>query len=234
MKKTIVALMALTGVAMATETDTIPITLSATFTSEEAAKCPDGVSYDITINNLDKGNKSGGDYMTSSLRPDINMTSGSWTLTFTLKNDSSSAITLSSVNFDSFIFNAGGKQHGADDHTRQALFTLSQTTSDSFIIPLGSTVVTFTTKDDNISATDIWNTDADASITLSSALEIAAGESVKFSLTVGTAEGITNAGSFVGLKGVTFNGTTALIPEPTTATLSLLALAGLAARRRRR
>ena len=226
--------MALAGCAVATETDTTPITLSAAFTSEEAAVCPEGVSYDITINALNKGNKTGGGYMTDYLRPNINMNEGSWTLSFTLKNDSSSAITLSSVNFDSFICNGGGNQHTSDDHTRQALFTLSQTTSDTSSITLGSTVVTFSTKDDNISATDIWDTDADAKITFSSALEIAAGESIQFNLTVGTAEGITNAGSFVGLKGVAFNGETALVPEPTTATLSLLALAGLAVRRRRK
>ena len=233
MKKTLIALMVLSGVAAATETDATPITLSATFTSGIAAVCPEDASYDVTIQKLTVGNKSGGDYMTEYLRPDLNMNTGnSWTLSFTLTNKTSSAITLNSVNFDSFIFNGSGNQHGTDTVTRQAQFTLTDTSSNV----LGTTAVTFclpNTAPENEPSNGIWDTDMDANITLSSTVELAAGESIQFNLTVGR-ENLTNPGAFVGLKGVTFNGETAAIPEPTTATLSLLALAGLAARRRRK
>ena len=218
--------MVLSGVAAATETDTTPITLSATFTSGIAAVCPEEASYDVTIQQLTVGNKSGGDYMTEYLRPDLNMNTGnSWTLSFTLTNESSSTITLNSVNFDSFIFNGSGKKHEDDDILRQARFTLTLADSSGNIL-LGSSDVTFT-------SSTIYDTDADTVITITSPMEVEAGKSVQFNLTVGR-DNLTNAGAFVGLKGVTFNGETAAIPEPTTATLSLLALAGLAARRRRK
>lgn len=236
MKKTLIALMALAGAAAATEADTTPITLSATFTSGIAADYPEGSPYVVEIKSLTVGNKSGGSYMTDFLRPELNMNTGnSWTLTFSLTNNSSSAITINSVKFDSFIFNGSGDQHVGDSHTRQAQFTLLQTVSPTSSVSLGSTDVTFCMPESTTGAGDaIWNTDADATITLSSPLEIAARESVQFQLTVGKGN-LTNAGSYVGLKGATFTGTTTTtVPEPTTATLSLLALAGLAARRRRK
>ena len=229
--------MALAGVATATEADTTPITLSATFTRAEEAVYPEGASYAITINNLSVDSfGSTGDYQTDYLRPALNVKDGgTWTLTFTLENKSDNAITLSSVTFDSFIFNSSGNQHGTDTVTRQAQFTLLQTVSPTSSVSLGSTDVTFCKPESTTGAGDgIWDTDANANITLSSPLEIAARESVQFQLTVGKGN-LTNPGSYVGLKGATFTGTTTTtIPEPTTATLSLLALAGLAARRRRK
>lgn len=238
MKKTLIALMALAGIATATDTDTTPITLSAGFTSSITAQCPENASYAVTINSLktgenDLGNKAGGSYFSDALRPNLNMNTGNaWTLNFTLENNSNSAITLSSVVFDSFIFNGSGAQHSADQETRQAQFTLTDASSNV----LGTTDVTFckpNSAPEGSESNAIWNTDMDAGITLSSAVELAAGESIQFNLTVGRGN-LTNPGAFVGLKGVTFTGETVLIPEPTTATLSLLALAGLAARRRRK
>lgn len=238
MKRTIIALMALTGIATATDVDTTPITLSADFTSSIAAVCPDNASYAVTINSLKTGenalgNKTEGNYFTDDLRPNLNMNTGNaWTLKFTLENNSNSAITLNSVVFDAFIFNGSGNQHGADQETRQAQFTLTDASSNV----LGTTDVTFckpNSAPEGSESNAIWNTDMDAGITLSSAVELAAGESIQFNLTVGRGN-LTNPGAFVGLKGVTFNGSTPLVPEPTTATLSLLALAGLATRRRRK
>jgi len=233
MKKTIIALMTLAGIAVATETDTTPITLSATFTSDITAVCPEGVSYDVTIQGLSVENKSGGNYMVDYLRPNLNMNTGdSWTLSFSLENKTNGTITLNSVNFDSFIFNGSGVQHENDTQTRQAQFTLTDVSSNV----LGTTDVTFclpNSAPEGETSNAIWNTDQDANITLSSAVELAAGESIQFKLTVGKGD-LVNPGAYVGLKGVTFTGETTLVPEPTTATLSLLALAGLAARRRRK
>ena len=58
-------------------------------------------------------------------------------------------------------------------------------------------------------------------------ITLTAGASRDLALVVSKVSG---NGSFVGLTGASF----AVIPEPATATLSLLALAGLAARRRRK
>ena len=231
MKKTLIALIALAGVAAATETSTTPITLTATFTSSIAATYPADASYAVAIQSLSVANKTGGSYMTEYLRPDLNMNTGrNWTLSFTLTNNGNEVITLNSVIFDSFIFNGSGEQHNDDDVSRQARFTLT----DSSSTVLGTNDVTFTSSSD-------YNTDADSTITFASSLKVAAGESIQLNLTVGR-DSLSNLGAFVGLKGATFSGevtvpevpNTPAVPEPATATLSLLALAGLAARRRRK
>ena len=62
-------------------------------------------------------------------------------------------------------------------------------------------------------------------------VSLAAGESVDISITMSSSQ-YTNDGTYVGLSGLGL--TYQVTPEPTTATLSLLALAGLCARRRRK
>ena len=59
-------------------------------------------------------------------------------------------------------------------------------------------------------------------------IELAVNESIAISFDV--VKGTSNPGCFLGLKSIS----AAMVPEPATATLSLLALAGLAARRRRK
>ncbi len=70
---------------------------------------------------------------------------------------------------------------------------------------------------------------------------LAAGESISFDVTAANSTLFScTRGTYAGIKQLTFNGSVAsastgdAIPEPATATLSLLALAGLAARRRRK
>lgn len=217
MKKTIVALMALAGVAMADDYtgtfDGKSFVTSGALTLSEITCTPD--SYK-TPSFLGKDVPAG----TTYIAPDINMNAGSWTLSAKITNDSEEAITLSSVTFDAFMFTGAGEQHEDDGKVRQVSFTLGGSLA-------GTVTKEFTGKIDGVNYRD---TDADAIITLTAPVTIEAGKDITFTLTV--AKGAENGGSYVGLKGATFS--TPAVPEPTTATLSLLALAGLAARRRRR
>lgn len=54
----------------------------------------------------------------------------------------------------------------------------------------------------------------------------------ELSLSLSAVKGTNNPGSFLGINSISASGQ--IIPEPATATLSLLVLAGLAMRRRRR
>lgn len=212
MKKTLIALMALASVAAAED-------YTGTFSWGVDAEALFNTTDAITLTNLtvDKAYKAT-NYNPGTFTPSVNMNAGSWTASFTLTNTSSEAITLSSVTFDAFIFNGGGNQHTTDTVTREVKFTLSGAL-------VGETTVNYTTP---------WNTDADANITFATPVELAAGAA--YNVTLKVENGGTNPGSFVGLKGATFTSVpvTDPVPEPTTATLSLLALAGLAARRRRK
>ena len=217
MKKTLIALMALAGVAMADDyTGTFDgksfvtsgnLTLSEITCTPDSYKTPSYLGEDVPAG-------------TTYIAPDINMKDGSWTLSAKITNNSEEAITLNSVTFDAFMFTGAGVQHENDGKSRQVSFTL------------GGDLAGAVTKDftGNVDNTNFRDTDADAIITLNKPVTINADGFITFTLTV--ANGGTNGGSFVGLKGATFS--TPTVPEPTTATLSLLALAGLAARRRRR
>ena len=238
MKKTIIALLALAGVASAETTlasyvgtfewkaDTAP---SFTFTDTGS---PLTMSIDLvtkTVNNdavssyvwdsagVDVDRSSNVTYFSDKFTPDLNMDTGkSWTVQFTLTNGSSQDITINRLLLDSFIYTGTGAQHKDDNVVRQAVFTLSDGIE-------GKSEVTFT-------ESGVYKTDEDALIAFAAPVTIAASDTLTFELTVGKGT-LTNQGSFVGLKGATFS---YVVPEPTTATLSLLALAGLAMRRRRK
>ncbi len=217
MKKTLIALMALAGVATADEYigtfdgktfifSNGPITLENIQCSPDDYKTPTYLGDNVGTE-------------TTYIAPNINMNAGSWTISCKVKNNSDIAITLGSVTLDAFMFTGAGIQHEDDGKVRDVSFTLGGDFD-------GSVVETFTGKDNEVK---FRNTDTDATISFTAPVTIDAGKDVSFTLTV--ANGGENGGSFVGLKGATFTSVT--IPEPATATLSLLALAGLAARRRR-
>ena len=153
----------------------------------------------------------------TSIRPNVNIcqdgvTTNTYTLSFYVENKSLESLAIANITLDAFGYNASGQAHSAGEP--KANFSLVYTLNES---PL-----TITTNEINVFENATVNFDlGDNAITLG------AGEKVTFSLTVSKNSG---KGSFVGLKSATFK----VVPEPTTATLSLLALAGLAARRRRK
>lgn len=239
MKKTLIALMALAGIAAA-ETETTPLTLSAVFSTSNKGNTQGVGDYSVTFTpstpltlSFDtltiSGTTKNGEYTTDSagsvsptaIRPNANVCAGdSYTLTFTLYNSGQDVVDISSITLDVFGYNKSGNAHtqGVPYANFELTYKLPDATSS---VSLKNTHINIYS-----SATAKFSMGENQTITLG------ANESIQLSLEVTKSEG---SGSFVGLKGATFTGTTTTtIPEPTTATLSLLALAGLAARRRRK
>lgn len=233
MKKTLITLLALCGVAAADTTGAITLWdtgFSVTTTGDNAGQW--------TLSDEDKALLTSSDWVlkkadgtdllstttkAAELRPNTNVGSEQgWSLDFTLSNTSAETITLTSLTFDTIIFaGTGGYQGGSTD--RDFVFTL--TCGD----------VTLNTGNLTIGGNGTANpTNGVVTFTLGTAVELAANESIAIGLDV--AKGTDNPGCFLGLKSISATGTSfgETIPEPTTATLSLLALAGLAARRRRK
>lgn len=231
MKKTLITLMALGGVALAGVDGDWTATFTTSDTSAKQTIEDYSASFETNapltivltggeINNGETNHAVGtyttGGAFTSSIRPNANTGNGaSYTLNFTLTNNSSENVGITAITLNAFTYNSSGSLQG---YTRTVKFEIIGGI-------IGSADVTFTG-------------DQPQSINLTlneynEAAFLAAGDSIDFSLAVskGTSTDTEAVkGTFVGLKGATFT----LIPEPATATLSLLALCGLAARRRRR
>ncbi len=233
MKKTLITLLALAGVAAADTTEAITLWdtgFSVTTTGDNAGQW--------TLSDEDKALLTSSDWVlkkadgsallstttnASELRPNTNVGSAQgWSLDFTLTNTSTEAITLTSLTFDTLIFAGSGVYQGLN-------------TDRDFVFTLTCGDVTLNTGNLTIGGnTTNTPTNGVVTFTLDTAVELAANESIALGLDV--AKGTSNPGCFLGLKSISASGTTIgeTIPEPTTATLSLLALAGLAARRRRK
>lgn len=222
MKKTLIALMALAGIATANEysgtfswaANTNPVfTLSDEVVEEALTLTNITCNKTYKATNVNKG----------TLTPNQNVGSAagnSWTLTFNVNNTTSRDIVLTSLTLDAFLFNGGGDSQSADTNLpRPVSYTLTSGTD-----TVASTTVAYA------NCQNEW--EDDAVFSFGEGVTLAANSTATYTLTVSNAQTATAYGTFVGLKGATF--TTAAIPEPTTATLSLLALAGLAARRRRK
>ena len=141
--------------------------------------------------------------------------SNSWALTFTLTNTSAVGLTVNSL--------------GLSGLTARALDGTYQGSSRTISFTLTSGDVTLATNQ-RVALADSTST-GNHSTTLdfsSNALTLGANESVQLTLTASNS----NANTLVGLSGMSVG--YASVPEPATATLSLLALAGLCARRRRK
>ena len=218
MKKTIIALMAMAGVAMANET--LTFSLDRDGTSVVFTEASEIISLDyIGWEYAGTGSVSLGEFETPTneayqnhFTPKAQLQSGkddSWTMKFSVTNDSAEAITLTQFTFDCFGINGGGSDKSAE-------------------IP-----VTLTLGDVSAEAT-LGKGGAVKTATLGTGIEIGAYGSVELSLTMGSAVSY-NTYSGITAGSITYTTATAApaVPEPTTATLSLLALAGLAARRRR-
>lgn len=235
MKKTLITLLALAGAAVATEGDQHPITFTATFNKDITASSSldaffqfDNLTLYKTVDASTLNSATNGDFMTDRLRPNSNVDSAatnSWTLEFTLYNKVDADLTINSITLSAFSFNGGGT---VQTNNRNFLFTITA----------GETEIA---TDENLYITGSNMNGNTLPLNLTDAITIAAQGSLDLKIMVEQGEFVNNGndaygnpigrGSYVGLNTVTFSGT---VPEPTTATLSLLALAGLAARRRRK
>lgn len=152
----------------------------------------------------------------NSFSPDAQLRDGvgtqelpdSWTMNFTVTNNTDAVITLTQFTFDTYSYFGGGKDR---DSAVQVTLTLGQVTTERF--DLGY-------KGDTAEAV--------LNLTGADAITIGAKQTVSLALIM---NGSDPNNTYTGIKSgsVTYS----VVPEPTTASLSLLALAGLAARRRR-
>lgn len=224
--------MALAGVAVADD-------WTATFTSSDSSKSQTvdnySASFDTGILTLDftslvlnnsgtdqaNRNDSVGNAYSTAIRPNANIGNGAtWALTFTVTNASDSDIIINSILLDAFAFNAGGDNQSSSSLENKINFAL--TLSEGEYVPTLIASVT-----GHVFTQSSW--DANPTLKFDAPVVLTASDAKSFTLTVSKNA---SSGTFVGLSGATFSGQ--VIPEPTTATLSLLALAGLAARRRRK
>ena len=133
----------------------------------------------------------------------------SWTMNFTVTNNSGADITLTGFTFDTYGYFGGGEDRNT---VAKVTLTLNKVTTELF--ELGKQGATTT---------------ATLTFTGDNAITIGAKDSVNLALTMNGAD------PYNTYTGITAGSVTyAIVPEPATATLSLLALAGLAARRRRK
>ena len=225
MKKTLITLLSLAGVAVAGVDGDWAGNFSwgagettLAFTFDESAP--------ITLSNLSStaGYKSVAD-QPNTYTPDANVGTGTpWTLSFELTNNSSEALDVRAITLNLFLFNGGGGlQDPNDGKDRTVIFSLA---------PADSETTYFEHTFGFVGQCDNYNGESkNGHITLDlgeNYVALQAGQSIVLEMTA--SKGGNNGGTYVGLKGATFS----IIPEPATATLSLLALCGLAARRRRK
>ena len=234
--------MALAGVAVATEET--PITLGVTF-----GNCNQATATDVTLN---LGEVATGSVVslvqTADPTTDVSiLTSGTvgqdatiftpnsnvgdgkpWTATFEFDNVNSVLSSLDSISLDVVILQGKGEYHPTTTSwSGDIVFTSTITTGTaSDAVTLGTYTCTLTPQ--NGKGSGVFEAVL-VPTTGGSAVDLT--DVSSFNMTLALTESL-SGGAFVGLKGMELKGQ--LVPEPTTATLSLLALAGLAARRRRK
>lgn len=219
MKKTLITLLSLAGVAMAEETWQDTFTVPLDITSTAISLNSDCLS--LTLNSI--GGASTGTCApeevtgAAGFSPKIQFIQGSndgcyWTLDFTLKNNSIYGLTLTGFSFDMFSTTASGGTHSAGLQDTKVSLSFGESVFGEGSAVLGGGTATGTAE---ITGEYLLN----------------AGESVNLTMKVQRTASGGNAQT--GYASVSAGTMTYVIPEPATATLSLLALCGLAARRRR-
>ena len=227
MKKTIIALLALTGVAAAATEVNYTLTKDATATwgDPETETLGTGITFNETDDILTlkylyttysgTGSSSKDSWITptnaaykDSYSPSAQLSVGSSdvvTLSFRITNSSKQAITLNALSFDVYCMTGTGGDKAAHE-AYDVYASINGGTPSVLSAGRGGTVSTA-------------NFDTD--------IDLAAGECVDVSYSMKF------KAEYSAYYGLTGGSVTYTVPEPTTATLSLLALAGLAARRRR-
>lgn len=191
------------------------------------------------------------DWETTTIAPNFQVNGGNapgWTLTFTLRNNTDAEMTITGLGVAAFTYNSAGQPqsssmtagNGPDGHKNPTISGGYQAGQRWANVAVSVGDVSYTL---GSATSGILGQDKAGDVLLNgkfavndltfgdSTFELAAGESVNITVALSSSQ-YTNDGAYVGLAGMTLNYT--LAPEPTTATLSLLALAGLCVRRRRK
>ncbi len=243
MKKTIIALMALTGVASADTYNLLSNADDWAYTLGRGGRGSWVVTDEgsLTLNNCNWGQSSAAyDFAESvtgswTLNASVDRTDGNAVFTITLLGNNK-AITIGTMEYGS-----GTAFYGTSDTLDARAYSFKERWDGGGISVSGTSIVE-----------GAFNVNKTATISASTILD--ADENVVLTLTIGgtavTTPGVAsiNLGKDFSLEGIVVCGDGAnstanwnvtslsvtTVPEPTTATLSLLALAGLAARRRRK
>ena len=181
--------------------------------------------------------KSGLGYGEMDLRPNIPLTgekpgeSNSWVLSYTLTNKSDHTVYFDSFRLTVFAFTGTG----GDAKTIQFPYTVTYTAG----VILGGTELFHKDVTGYILAVNNAGSSGPTADSIRPGLFVLnSSESATIFVEMKEFAPFNSAGSsepvYVGVKEIEIGGYVDVVPEPTTATLSLLALAGLAARRRRK
>ena len=233
MKKTFIALLALAGIAGAEVlTFTPQVDDEATWTTGVSFSSQNGSSdLSLTFVSITEWHKDGyngtiteNDYTgANGISPVVQFLEGtngnnSWTLTFEITNNTNNAITLGGF---STVANAVNSEGGMHDNGINKLWTL---------VKLQQSETAYTTLGESYAELGADSASGTSSVTFSQDVVIDAKASQTFTMTFDRRSGEGGKTGFANITSIGVN----VVPEPTTATLSLLALAGLAARRRRK
>ena len=253
MKKTIIALMALAGVAAAETTDLLASDANWNFSNSDQISIKDGV-----LDNTGHWNRGYANYeLPNAITLNSNLSLElSYTMTFTNTSDVAATVALHSSSdvlaFGAKTYNGSGNDAplyigyttAADAISANAITFVDKTAYGYIFDSATDTGKTAgiqshkdgTTVSHNITETIAWdNTEQKFVATISIDGEVAKTQILGDSYTLEKIS-VTTAGNNVDWRSQPLfsNMQLKVIPEPTTATLSLLALAGLAARRRRK
>jgi len=230
MKKTLITLLSLAGVAMGIDYNTIDYTFGrATVDDVTTITITSEQSQALTLNYVGTTYETGGNSAEGMINaasyagtytPNVqlrqNQASDYWMITFSVTNNTSELITLTNMGFDAYVINNDGSNKSDVVRTTDTLIIGETSWSQENLITSGgnTTDVSFVLGPNDTTSVDLL-----------------AGETVQVSFKLGSAaQGTKCYNTYAGLKGMSVT----YIPEPATATLSLLALCGLAARRRRK
>ncbi|MBQ4593902.1 MAG: PEP-CTERM sorting domain-containing protein [Akkermansia sp.] len=248
MKKTIITILAMAGVAVADSVTVTPLTADATEWSDISLRDRATWTHDATAGTMTLNNSNWGQAVsTYDLTPNLILESFSFNLS---RGTASAGVSITLIGMDEAI------SFGSKDYTSGELFYGKTTTIDAASYSLntawdeGTTVTPTSLLADalnynataSISGTTAVNADGELILTLS-ASSTATSNTGSATINLGKdfvldkimicGDGANNSTGIWTVSNMSVKGTP-VIPEPTTATLSLLALAGLAARRRRR
>ena len=230
MKKTLITLLSLAGVAMGIDYKTIDYTFGrATVDDVTTITITSEQSQALTLNYVGTTYETGGSSAEGMMNatsyagtytPNVqlrqNQASDYWMITFNVTNNTSELITLTNMGFDAYVINNDGSNKSDVVRTTDTLIIGETSWSQENLITSGgnTTDVSFVLGPNDTTSVDLL-----------------AGETVQVSFKLGSAaQGTKCYNTYAGLKGMSVT----YIPEPATATLSLLALCGLTARRRRK
>ncbi len=241
MKKTLIALLALSGVACgATLQVTFDNCNQSTVSGVNVNISDDAVTGDLnsiktvtgnTDVTLQTANAAGTD--ATIITPNTNVGNGSpWVAEFTFTDVNEALTSLDSINLDFVLFDSSGAYQTNQASWSGSLTFTATITNSATSEELGTFTYTLTAANDDNAATDkIYGIGSDVfDRTLEgSSIDLTGVSSINLKLE--TSETL-SAGTFVGVKSMGLTGN-AVVPEPATASLSLLGLAALMIRRRR-